>query len=66
MLRVMLPRALASLSAIDVPIRVSVYIFVVIILVVNVDVAAAPIAVSPGTAPSAPRGGTERNSRAPR
>ena len=37
-----------------------------IIVVVDVDVAAVPIAIAPVAAPSAPSGGTERNSRAPR
>jgi hypothetical protein len=53
--------ALASLSPVNVP----VYVFVKIIVVVNVDVTAVPIAITPVAAPSAPSGGTERNSRTP-
>ena len=62
MLRVVLPLVtLASLAPVDVP----VYVFVKIIVVVDVDVAVVPIAIAPMAAPSAPRGGTQRNPRAP-
>jgi hypothetical protein len=61
-LRVVLPPvALASLTAVDVSVGVSVEI----IVVVDVDVAMAPIAIAPVATPSAPSGGTQRDSRAP-
>jgi hypothetical protein len=62
MLRVVLPPvALASLTAVNVPIG----ILIVIIVVIDVDVAVAPIAIAPVATPSTPGGGTQRNSRSP-
>jgi hypothetical protein len=61
-LRVVLPFvALTSLS----PVHVLVVVPIEIIVVVNVDVATVPIAIPPMAAPSAPGGGTQRNSGAP-
>jgi hypothetical protein len=58
MLRIVLK--LTSLLAVEVVVLIE------IIVVVDVDIAAAPIAIAPVTTPSAPSGGTHRNSRAPR
>jgi hypothetical protein len=67
MLWIVLPSvALRALAAVDVPVRVSVNVSVKIIFVVDVDVATVPIAITPVTAPRAPSGRTQRNSRAPR
>jgi hypothetical protein len=57
MLRVVLK--LTSLLAVEIVVAIE------IIVVVNVDVAAVPVAIAPVAAPSAPSGGTQRNSRAP-
>ena len=61
MLRIVLPITL-SLAA---DVAVEIVVLIEIIVVVDVDVAAVPIAIAPMTAPSAPRGGTQRNSRSP-
>jgi hypothetical protein len=61
-LRVMLPIPL-SLAA---DVAVEVVVLVVIIIVVDLNVATVPIATAPVATPSAPRSGTQRDSRAPR
>jgi hypothetical protein len=62
----MLPSvALASLTAVHVPVACSVGIPIEIIVVVDVDVATVPIAISPVATPSTPGSGAKRNPRAP-
>jgi hypothetical protein len=61
-LRVVLPVILPSVDVVPVEVVVTIEI----IIVVNIDVAAVPIAIAPVATPSAPSGGTQRNSRAPR
>jgi hypothetical protein len=51
--------------AVHVPVYVFVVVPVKIIVVVDVDVATVPIAIAPVAAPSAPSGGTQRDSRSP-
>jgi hypothetical protein len=58
MLRIVLK--LTSLLAVEIVVAIE------IIIVVDVHVAAVPIAIAPVAAPGAPRGGPQRNSRAPR
>jgi hypothetical protein len=66
MLRIVLPSvALSTLPPVNIPVGVSAYVSVEIIFVVDVDVAAVPITITPGTAPRAPSGRTQRNSCAP-
>ena len=57
----MLPITLSL--AVDV--AVEIVVLVEIIIVVDLDVATVPIAIAPVAAPSAPRGGTQCNSRSP-
>jgi hypothetical protein len=61
MLRIVLP--VAALAA---DVAVEIVVLIVIIIVVDLNVAAVPIAIAPVTTPSAPRGGTQCNSSAPR
>jgi hypothetical protein len=61
MLRIVLP-----IAALAVDVAVEIVVTIEIIIVVNVDVATIPITIAPVAAPSAPRGGTKRNSRTPR
>jgi hypothetical protein len=62
-LRVVLPVTLSTLPPVDVAIEI--VVLIEIIVVVDVDVSAVPIAIAPVSPPSAPSGGTQRNSRAP-
>jgi len=65
-LRVVLPPvALASLTAVDVPVGRSIGVPVKIVVVIDVDVAVVPIAIAPVTTPSTPGCGAQRNSGAP-
>jgi hypothetical protein len=61
MLRIVLP-----VAALATDVAVEIVVAIEIIFVVDVDVATIPIAIAPVAAPGAPRGGTQRNSRAPR
>jgi hypothetical protein len=63
MLRIVLPFTLA-LTAIHI-VSIEIVILIKIIVVVNVDVAAVPIAIAPVATPSAPSGGSQRDSRSP-
>jgi hypothetical protein len=59
-LRIVLP-----VAALATDVAVEIVVAIEIIFVVDVDVATIPIAIAPVAAPSAPSGGTQRNSRAP-
>jgi hypothetical protein len=47
-------------------VAVEIIVAIEIVVVVDLDVATIPVAIAPAATPSTPRGGTQRNSRAPR
>jgi hypothetical protein len=60
MLRIVLP-----IAALATDVSIEIVVTIEIIIVVDIDISAVPIAIAPMAAPSAPGGGTQRNSRAP-
>jgi len=52
-------------AALAIDVAVEIIVAIEIIVVVDLDVATVPIAIAPVATPSAPSGGTQRDSRAP-